>query len=89
MDVHRSSGSTLNVGLLWEVIKMAQFYVTNESSEDTFGATDDLHEAIRIAKEVAQTGQVGDLVLVESAEGKGVRQFVRNPDGTIEEKPVG
>jgi len=66
---------------------MPRFYVTNESSEDTFGATDDLHEAIRIAKEVARTGQVGDLVLVES-EGKGVRQFVRNPDGTIEEKQV-
>ena len=52
---------------------MSKFYVTNESTEDTFGATDDLQEAIRIAKEVARTGQAGDLVLVESSEGMGVK----------------
>lgn len=66
----------------------SKFYVTNESTEDTFGATDDLQEAIRIAKEVARTGPAGDLVLVESCEGKGVRQFVRQPDGTVVEKEV-
>lgn len=67
---------------------MSKFYVTNESTEDTFGATDDLQEAIRIAKEVARTGQAGDLVLVESCEGKGVKQFMLAPDGTIAEKEV-
>jgi hypothetical protein len=67
---------------------MPKFYVTNESTEDTFGATDDLQEAIQIAKEVARTGQAGDLVLVESSEGKGVKQFVLTPDGTIAEKDV-
>jgi hypothetical protein len=67
---------------------MPKFYVTNESTEDTFGATDDLHEAIRIAKEVARTGQAGDLVLVESSEGKGVKQFVLTPEGTIAENDV-
>ena len=67
---------------------MAQFYVTNESTEDTFSATDDLQEAIRIAREVARNGQAGDLVLVESSEGKGVRQFVLTPDGTVAENEV-
>ncbi|MBL8798839.1 MAG: hypothetical protein JNM56_33455 [Planctomycetia bacterium] len=67
---------------------MPKFYVTNESTEDTFGATDNLQEAIQIAKEVARTGQTGDLVLVESSEGKGVKQFVRTPDGSIAEKDV-
>lgn len=67
---------------------MSNFYVTNESTEDTFGATDDLQEAIRIAKEVARTGPAGDLVLVESSEGKGVKQFVLTPEGTIEERAV-
>jgi hypothetical protein len=67
---------------------MSKFYVTNESTEDTFGATDDLQEAIRIAKDVARTGQTGDLVLVESSEGKGVRQFMLTPEGTIAERDV-
>ena len=67
---------------------MPKFYVTNESTEDTFGETDDLQEAINIAQEVAKNGQAGDLVLVESSEGKGVKQFVRRPDGIIEEKEV-
>jgi hypothetical protein len=64
------------------------FYVTNESTEDTFGVTDDLQEAIRIAKEVARAGRPGDLVLVESSEGKGVKQFVLTPEGTIAEREV-
>ena len=67
---------------------MSKFYVTNESTEDTFGATDDLQEAILIAREVARTGQAGDLVLVESSEGKGVKQFMLTPEGTIAEKDV-
>jgi len=66
---------------------MSKFYVTSESTEDTFCATNDLQEAIRIAKEVARTGQVG-LVLVESSEGKGVRQYVLTPDGRIAEIEV-
>jgi len=66
---------------------MPKFYVTNESTEDTFGITEDLQEAIRIAKEVAQAGPAGDLVLVES-EGKGVKQFVLTTDGTVEEYQI-
>jgi hypothetical protein len=66
---------------------MPIYYVTDESTEDTFGATDDLQEAIRIAKEVARTGQAGDLVLVES-EGKGVRQFMLTEDGSIAENQI-
>lgn len=67
---------------------MPKFYVTNESTEDTFGETDDLQEAINIAQEVAKNGEVGDLVLVESSEGKGVKQFVRRPDGVVEDVEV-
>ena len=66
---------------------MPRYYVTNESTEDTFGATDDLLEAIQIAKEVARTGQAGDLVLVES-EGKGVKQFVLTEDGSVAENQI-
>jgi hypothetical protein len=67
---------------------MPKFYVTNESTEDTFSATDNLQEAINVAQEVAKNGQVGDLVLVESSEGKGIKQFMRRSDGVVEEKEV-
>ncbi len=67
---------------------MTKYYVTNESTEDTFGATDNLQEAIQIAKNVAKTGQAGDLVLVESSDGKGVLQFVLTSDGRITEQEV-
>jgi hypothetical protein len=67
---------------------MSKYYVTNERTEDTFCATDDLQEAIQKAKEIARSGQAGDLVLVESSEGKGVRQFVLKPDGTVSENKV-
>jgi hypothetical protein len=67
---------------------MPRFYVTNESTEDTFGVTDDLDEAIQIAKEVARSGQAGELVLVESSEGKGVKQFVLTAEGAVAERDV-
>lgn len=67
---------------------MPKFYVTNESTEDTFGATDDLEEAIRIAKDVATKGPPGDLVLVESSDGRGVKQFTRTEEGAIAEREV-
>ncbi len=66
---------------------MSQYYVTNESTEDTFAATDNLRDAIRIAREVAQQGQTGDPVCVE-CEGKAVRQFVLMPDGTVAEQAI-
>lgn len=67
---------------------MNGFFVTNESTEDTFGATEDLQEAIQIAKEVAKAGEAGDLVLVESSDGKGVKQFMLTPEGIVAEKDV-
>jgi hypothetical protein len=66
---------------------VAQFYVTNESTEDTFASTDTLQDAIRIAREVARQGQAGDPVCVER-EGKTIRQFVLTPDGTVEEQAI-
>ncbi len=66
---------------------MSQFYVTNESTEDTFASTDNLQDAIRMAREVAQQGQAGDPVGVER-EGKTIRQFVRMPDGTVAEQAI-
>ncbi len=67
---------------------MSQFYVVNESTEDTLEATDNLEDAVRMAREVARQGQPGDPVSVLESGGKAVRQFVLMPDGTVAEQPV-
>ena len=67
---------------------MAQFYVINESTEDTLECTDNLEAAVRLAKEVACQAQTGDPVSVLESGGKAVRQFVRMPDGTVTERAI-
>jgi hypothetical protein len=67
---------------------MPQFYVVNESTEDTFESTDNLEDAIRVAREVARQGLAGGLVSVLENGGMAVRQFVRMPDGTVAEQAV-
>ena len=42
----------------------------------------------RLAKDVAKSGEPGELVLVESSEGKGIMQFMLKPDGTVAENSV-
>ena len=67
---------------------MSQFYVVNESTEDTLASADDLQDAIRVAREVASQGQAGDPVSILESGGKAVRQFVLMPDGTVAEQAV-
>jgi hypothetical protein len=64
---------------------MSEFYITSENTEDTFDATDNLQDAIRIAREVAQRGPAGDTVCIEHR-GKNVRQFVLLPNGEVAEE---
>jgi hypothetical protein len=67
---------------------MSQFYVVNESTEDTFEATDNLQDAIRVAKNVARNGQAGDPVSILDSGGKAVGQFVLMQDGTVAEHSI-
>jgi hypothetical protein len=67
---------------------MSQFYIVNESTEDTFDSTDNLQDAIRVAREVASQGQAGDPVSILESGGKAIRQFVRLPDGTVAEQTI-
>jgi hypothetical protein len=69
-------------------MNMFQFYVISESTEDTFESTDNLEDAIRVAREVARQGQAGDPVSVLESGGKAVRQFVLMPDGSVAEQPI-
>ena len=66
---------------------MPQFLITNESTEDTLASTDNLQEAIGIAREIARQGQAGDPVSIER-EGMTIRQFVLMADGTVAEQAI-
>ena len=67
---------------------MSQFYIINESTEDTLESTDNLQDAIRLAREAARQGEVGDPVSILESEGKAVRQFVLGFDGTVAEQAI-
>ena len=67
---------------------MARFYIVNESTEDNLEVVDDLENAIRLAREVAGCGPIGDLVSVLDGEGRAVRQFASTPDGEVVEQAV-
>jgi hypothetical protein len=66
-------------------MSMSQFYITSERTEDRFDCADNLEDAIRIAREVAQNGQAGDPVCIEH-KGKNIRLFVRMPNGKVTEE---
>jgi hypothetical protein len=67
---------------------MAAYYINSEETEDTFDFTDNLQDAMRIAREVAQKGQAGDLIYIEH-EGQSIWQFVLLPNGSVAEKKIG
>ena len=66
---------------------MSQFYIINESTEDSFESVDNLQDAIRVAREVARQGQAGDPVSIEHR-GRVIRQLVRMPDGRVSEEEI-
>lgn len=63
---------------------MAQFLINGENTEDTFDSVDNLEDAKRIAREVAQNGQAGDPVCIEH-KGMNIWQFVLMPNGWVDE----
>jgi hypothetical protein len=69
-------------------MNMHLFYIVNESTEDTLESTDNLQDAIRVAREAAKQGQAGDPVCILESGGKAVRQFVLLPDGKVTEETL-
>jgi hypothetical protein len=67
---------------------MSRFHIINESTEDTLESTDSLEDAIQVAREAANRGEIGEPVSVLESGGLTVRQFVRMPDGTVVEQAV-
>jgi hypothetical protein len=66
---------------------ISQFRINNENSEDTFDSTDNLEDAIRIAREAARQGQAGDPVCIER-NGLNIMHFVLMPDGKVAEETL-
>jgi hypothetical protein len=64
---------------------MTQFYIRSENTEDTFDSTDNLQDAVRMAREVAQKGEVGDPVCIQH-NGINIIQFVLMPSGKVAEE---
>jgi hypothetical protein len=67
---------------------MPQFHVVNESTEDTLETAETLQDAVRLAKQAARRGAIGDLVSILETGGKSVGQFILQPDGSIQEQPI-
>ncbi|MBV9126270.1 MAG: hypothetical protein JO112_23215 [Planctomycetes bacterium] len=70
------------------MMDMSQFSIINESTEDTFASTENLPEAIRVAREVAMLGQAGEPISILDREGYAVRQLVLLPNGTVAEQVI-
>ena len=68
-------------------VDMSQFHITFENTEDSFDSADNLQDAIRIARDVAQKGPAGDPVNIEY-QGKNIRQFVLMPNGRVAEEQI-
>lgn len=64
---------------------MNKYHITNEQDEDTFDSTDDIEEAISMAK--ASLSNVGDLANVEE-KGKVIKQFTLTKNGSIEDVSI-
>ncbi len=66
---------------------MSNYYIVSENTEDRFDSSDNLQDALRIAKELAREGQAGDPVCIEH-QGKIIKQFVLMPNGKVAEEAL-
>jgi hypothetical protein len=64
------------------------YAIVSETTEDRFDEVQSLDEAIRIARNLAKESQAGEPISIEH-NGRVVRQFVRTPEGAVDEPSVG
>lgn len=67
---------------------MKRFLIINERTDDTLNAADDLKLAIEQARAAVEKAQTGDMITLLESGGKAIRQFVRQPDGTVIEQAI-
>ena len=63
------------------------YHVISDTTEDRFGETETLEEAVRLGQSVAREGHAGEPVLIEY-QGKAIRQLVFMPDGRVAEEEI-
>lgn len=68
-------------------MKANAYCIISETTEDRSDETDNLEEAIRIARAVVRESQAGDPVSIEHR-GRVIRQLVLLPDGSVSEEEI-
>ena len=63
------------------------YCIISETTEDRFDETENLDDAIRIARGLVKKSLAGDAISIEH-NGKVVRQFVLTPEGRVGEPSV-
>jgi hypothetical protein len=63
------------------------YHIISETSEDRFGETISLEEAVRLARSLARESQAGDPVSIEHR-GKVIRKLVLTPGGIVAEEEI-
>ena len=63
------------------------YHIISETSEDRFGETISLEEAVSVARSVAREGQAGDPVSIEHR-GKIIRKLILMPGGKVAEEAI-
>ena len=63
------------------------YHIISETSEDRFGETTSLEEAVSIARSLAREGQAGEPVSIEH-HGKVIMQLVLTPNGKVAEEAI-
>jgi hypothetical protein len=63
------------------------YCIISEVTEDRFDETDDLADAIRIARTLVRESRAGDPIAIEH-KGRVIRQLVLMPDGRVSEEEI-
>jgi len=63
------------------------YCIINETTEDRFDETDNLADAIRIARTLVRENSVGGAISIEH-HGRVIRQLVLMPDGRVREEEI-
>ena len=61
------------------------YWIISEVTEDRFDKTDNLADAIRIARTLVRESRAGDPIAIEH-QGRVIRQLVLLPDGRVSEE---
>jgi hypothetical protein len=68
-------------------MKSKAYCIISEVTEDRFDETDNLADAIRIARTLVRDNRAGEPIAIEH-QGRVIRQLVLMPDGRVSEEEI-